>query len=197
MVELKHVGRVIATGRKCLVAFRTLPGDAYHCLIIPTESLSDSYHDALINLVQSTSGQDAMEFADVLTRTKFPDGSVMLAALHTQGKMIRVGTDAIEMTPTPQMSIKLSELNQLIAEQRGVAIDDLAVKSPLQTKELKDGDVEIQEVAEVKDISPPMNEENMTSEERASKFRSEADRLYKEAAKLRKMAEELDPTKKK
>ena len=52
------------------------------------------------------------------------------------------------------------------------------------------------EIVEVKDITPPKNEEHMTTEERAAKYRSEADRLYKEAAKLRKMALELDPKEK-
>ena len=196
--SLKHVGRVIATGRKCLVAYRTLPGDAYHCLIIPTENLVDEQHDALINLVSNPSGQSSYEFAEVLARSRFPDGSVMLAALHTQGRLIKVPTDTIEMTPTTQARIKLSELNQIIAEQRGVSVQDLALTDANKEDKLQDGKVEVQEITrEVKDISPKLGDENLTSDERASKLRSEADRLYKEAAKLRKEAEELSPTKKK
>lgn len=190
MVELKHVGRVKANGKKCLVAYRTLPGDAYHAVIIPTENLPDSYHDALIQLVESSAAQESYEFAEVLSRSNFPDGSIMLAALHTQGKMVRVPTADIEMIPTLTDKIGLDELNQLIAEQRGVAVDDLHLKP--QTEQA----VEVKEVATVKDISPPKNEENMTVEERARHYRSEADRLYKEAAKLRKMAVELDPKEK-
>lgn len=191
MVELKHVGRVKANGKKCLVAYRTLPGDAYHAVIIPTENLPDSYHDALIQLVESSAAQESYEFAEVLSRSNFPDGSIMLAALHTQGKMVRVPTADIEMIPTLSDKISLDELNQLIAEQRGVAVDDLHLKP--QTEQ---SNVEVKEVATVKDISPPKNEENMTVEERARHYRSEADRLYKEAAKLRKMAVELDPKEK-
>lgn len=195
MADLKHVGRVIATGRKCLVAYRTLPGDAYHCLIVPTENLADEQHDSIINLVSSPGGQDCYEFAEVLARARFPDGSIMLANLHANGKLIKVPTDAIEMIPNPNVRVKLSELNQIIAEQRGVSVQDLAMTD---TKEVKDGQVEVQEVTkEVKDISPTQGLENLTAEERASKLRSEADRLYKEAAKLRKEAEDLAPTKKK
>jgi hypothetical protein len=189
MVELKHVGRVKATGKKCLVAYRTLPGDAYHAVIIPTENLPDSYHDALIQLVESSSAQDSYEFADVLSRSNFPDGSTMLAALHTQGRMVRVPTSDINMTPTLSESISLDELNALIAEQRGVAIDDLHVQP-------QSSQTEVKEIVDVKDITPPKNEEHMTTEERAAKYRSEADRLYKEAAKLRKMALDLDPKEK-
>ncbi len=191
MVELKHVGRVKANGKKCLVAYRTLPGDAYHAVIIPTENLPDSYHDALIQLVESSAAQESYEFAEVLSRSNFPDGSIMLAALHTQGKMVRVPTADIEMIPTLSDKIGLDELNQLIAEQRGVAVDDLHLKPQTEQQ-----NVEVKEVATVKDISPPKNEENMTVEERARHYRSEADRLYKEAAKLRKMAVELDPKEK-
>lgn len=192
MVELKHVGRVKTTGKKCLVAYRTLPGDAYHAVIIPTENLPDNYHDALIQLVESSAAQESYELADILSRASFPDGSIMLAALHTQNRMIRISTADVDMTPTLSDRISLDELNALIAEQRGVSIDDLHVK-PENPTELK---TEVQEVAQVKDISPPKNEENMTVEERARHYRSEADRLYKEAAKLRKLALELDPKEK-
>jgi hypothetical protein len=211
-MELKHVGRVKATGRKCLVAYRTLPGDAYNCLIVPTENLADSQHDAIINLVNSTAGQDAYEFAEVMARTNFPDGSIMLANLHVNGKLIKVATDQIEMTPNTQFKISLAELNQIIAEQRGVSVQDLAVQPENQDKQ-EQKKVQVQEVGSAKDISPKAGEDvtktvserqeeaaalaSMTPEQKASKLRSDADRLYKEAAKLRKEAEDLSPTKKK
>ena len=195
MSNIKHVGRLLATGRKCIVAYRTLPGDAYNCLIISTENLSDSYHDALINLVESAAGQDAYEFAEVLARSQFPDGSTMLASLHTKGKLIKVPTDAIEMIPNSTTRILLSELNQLIAEQRGVPVDELSVKSESESESesvkpvpttTSDKSVQIDEPTEliVKNLSP---------EEQAKKYRSEADRLAKEAAKYRRLAEELSP----
>jgi hypothetical protein len=208
-MELKHVGRVVPTGRKCLVAYRTLPGDSSNCLIVPTEGLTDAQHDAIINLVNSTAGQDANEFAEVMARTNFPDGSIMLANLHVNGKLIKVPTGQIEMTPNTQMKILLSELNQIIADQRGVPVDNLAIT--LSSKEDKKS--EVREIASAKDISPKAGEDvtktvaerqeeadalaSMTPDQHASKLRSEADRLYKQAAVLRKEAEELSPTKKK
>lgn len=212
MADLKHVGRLVRTGRKVLVVFRTLPGDAYSCLVVQTESLEDSYHDALIQLVESPSGQSSNEFAEVLARGKFPDGSTMLPSLHAKGLLSKVPTDQIEMTPNFTTSIRLSELNQLIAEQRNVAVDDLAVKEDV--KEQKG--VEVQEIAQVKDLSPTakttsqsVNEgtetvavtindvSTMTPEQQAKHFRSEADRLAKQAAEMRRQAEALVPTVKK
>jgi len=198
MVSLKHVGRFVGNGRKCLVAYRTLPGDAYNCLVIPTEALDDRYHDALIQLVESNSAQTANEFAEVLARTTFPDGSIMLAALHTQGKLMRVATDQIEMIPNFQTKIKLDQLNVVIAEQMGVAVDDLSIKEDLKNQ--KRDDVEVVEVATVTEVPMPIVEENFDDlpvEQRATKLRGQADKLSKQAADLRRQAEALVPRKKK
>jgi hypothetical protein len=197
MVSLKHVGRFVSNGRKCLVAYRTLPGDAYNCLVIPTEALEDRYHDALIQLVESNAAQTANEFAEVLARSTFPDGSIMLASLHTQGKLLRVATDQIEMIPNFQTKIKLDQLNVVIAEQMGVAVDDLSIKEDLKNQ--KRDDVEIVEVATVTETPMPAVEENFDDlpvDQRASKLRGQADKLAKQAAELRRQAEALVPTKK-
>ena len=199
MAEIKHVGRIKATNKKCVVAFRTLPGDAHYCLILPTENLPDSYHDSIINLVESSAGQDAYEFGEAMARTNFPDGSIMLAALHTQGRFVKVPTDAIEMLPTPSVSILLSELNQVIAEQRGVPVDELSLKSSIpDAKEAKIEPVKETTNNVVKTTSSSVNETNaFTSVEEEAKFyRSQADKLAKEAAAMRRKAEDLVPTKK-
>jgi hypothetical protein len=205
MSEIKHVGRIKATNKKCLVAYRTLPGDAYSCLVIPTENLPDSYHDSLINLVESTAGQDSYEFAEALARTNFPDGSIMLSALHTQNRLVKVGTDQVEMQPTPAVSISLAELNQIIAEQRGIAVDGLTIQPerPAEPRTRELGEPSIAEPASAKTTSGSINDTeepvnlNLTPEQQAKEYRSKADKLAKEAAAFRRMAEDLVPTKKK
>jgi hypothetical protein len=115
----------------------------------------------------------------------------MLAALHTQGRLVKIPTSNVEMQPTPQVSILLSELNQIIAEQRGVAVDDLS---------LKDGNIDKKEETKTapvaKEVAPTASTEVLTDEALAKKYRSDADRLSKEAAELRRQAESLVPTKK-
>jgi hypothetical protein len=182
-----------------LVVFRTLPNDAFNCLVILTEHLHPSYHDALINLVESNAGQTAREFADILDRSVFSDGTKMLQSLHLQGMLSKMPTDQIEMTPNSSTRITLSELNQLIAESQGCSVQDLAIKDATKS--------EVTELAQVRDISPKQEivddavtlstEEPLSDEDLARKYRSDADRLAKEAASLRRMAEELVPTKKK
>lgn len=208
--NLKHVGRMLATKKRVLVAFRTLPGDAYNCLVIATENLPDDMHNAIINLVESPASQEAYEFAEALDRTQFPDGSRMLPNLHGTGRLIKVPTDQVEMVPSPGASILLSELNQIIAEQRGIAVDELHI-SPRDSKKAK---TEVKEVASVQELptetadiskttSASVNETYVaeetfaTPEAEAKFYRSQADKLAKQAAEMRRKAEELAPTKKK
>jgi hypothetical protein len=207
MAEIKHVGRVIPTKKKCIVAYRTLPGESGSCLIVPTENLPDSYHDAIINLVESNAGQTAYEFAEAMTRMTFPDGSIMLAALHTQGRLVKVPTNQIEMTPTTQTSILLSELNQIIAEQRGVTVGDLALRSTSAQKTEVAEVATVQEVPTTSDVtrttSASVNEPEVatpevfdSAESEAKHYRSQADKFAKQAAEMRRKAEDLVPTKK-
>jgi hypothetical protein len=203
MANLKHIGRMKATGRKVLVAYRTLPGESDSALIVQTENLSDDQHDLLIRLVESPAGQSSNEFAEVMARTQFSDGSIMLANLHVNGRLTKVKTSDVEMVPNQQVTISLDQLNQIIAEQKGISVNDLALGNKTT----------VQEVAEVTDISnlidpsiaaesqvaniPNANSAPLSDEDLAKKFRSDADRLSKEAAELRRQAEALAPTKKK
>lgn len=202
-MALKHIGRMIASKRKVVVAYRTLPGDAFSALVIPTESLSDENHDALLKIVESPAGQEAYELATVLARSSFPDGSRMLANLHVQGKLQKVSTSDVEMTPDLNTTLVLSELNQIIAEQKGVSIQDLAITDDANTE----NKTEVQDVASVNEVPQPEAlaesqvanvpvDQPLSDEDLARQFRSDADRLSKEAAALRRKAEELVPTKK-
>ena len=205
MQSLKHVGRIKATGKKVLIAYRTLPGDAYSALVVPTENMPDELHNAIINLVESPTAQESYEFAEALDRTQFPDGSRMLPHLHATGRLLKVGTEQIEMTPAIGVSVLLSELNQIIAEQRGIAVDDLCIKPG------SNDSVEVKEVAAVRNMptevadltkttSASVNETAVADPSdpvgTAKMYRSQADKLAKEAANFRRLAEELVPTKK-
>lgn len=199
MADIKHIGRIKDNGRKCIVVFRTLPGDAFSCLVIMTESLTDSYHDSLINLVESNAAQSNSELSEVLARAVFSDGSTMLPSLHAKQLFTKLPTSAVEMTPNSSVNILLSELNQMIAEQRGISVQDLALQPDVPNPA-----TEVKEVATAKDISPKtqsteplVDQSPLNDEDLAKKYRSDADRLSKEAAQLRRMAEELVPTKKK
>lgn len=184
MANLKHVGRMTVNKRRVVVAFRAVPGEPENCVVITTENLSADEHDTLIKAVESTAGQEANDFSQVMARTLLPDGRNMLAHFHKSGKMVKVPTNQVEMVPNRNTTIMLDQLNQLIAEQMGVTVEDLA------------GTTNNSESAPVVTESVATEHEVLTDEALAAKYRSDADRLFKEAKRLREEAEKLVPTKK-
>ena len=179
---------------RVVVAYRTLPGDPHSCLIVGVQGLGDSYHDTLMTVVESDSGQQANELADILASRRFPDGTVMLGFLHANGHLRKMPTNTVLMTPDTQTTIPLDQLNQIIADQKGVSIDDLAVNdgSEESQADAKNGTTK-------KSATKTTTTEAAVDDEPASptEMRSKADSLFKEAARLRKLADELDPPKSK
>lgn len=195
-MALKHVGRIVSNKRKVIVAYRVVPGDIDNCLVVQTENLDSGEHDALITAVESASGQSAYEFGEAMARTYLPDGRNMLAGFHTTGKLRKVPTNMVEMTPDNSTNILLSELNQLIADQKGVTIADLALKgADGETVQPKQETPTTDPVADY--AEPKADDGVITDEVLAAQYRSQADALFKEAKALREQAEELVPTKKK
>lgn len=195
---MKHVGKMKNNGARVCIVYRTLPNDPYNALVVGTGQLGDAYHDALMTVVQDQSGQQANELADILAVRKFPDGVFMLEWLHTKGHLKKVPTNNVLVTPAPNQSIQLDELNVLIAEQKGVSLEDLAISEGGRSSKKEDvskttsasvnaGDEQIVEQI-VKSSKPeePLN---------AAQLRSKADKLFKEAQQLRKQADALDPPK--
>lgn len=188
---MKHVGKMKNNAARVAVAYRTIPGDATSALVIGTTGLGDAYHDSLMALIESDTGQQANELADVLATRRFPDGTVMLSWLHAHGHLKKVPTNLVLMTQNSQSSIPLDELNQVIAEQKGVSIDELAVteEGKAKTKKEKNNSEEI--------VVPIEKTTTTDAPLTATEMRSKADKLFKEAQVLRKQADTLDPPKSK
>jgi hypothetical protein len=200
MKPLKHIGRMKNTGAKVLVVFRTLPGESNMALVLPVANLSDSYHDSIMTVVETDQAQDVFEFGEIMFTRTFPDGRPMLQAMQSDERLQKVPTDLVIMTPTTNDNVQLDQLNTLIAEQRNCSIDELYTFVSGAPKKVNDTIVE--DIAEVKDIAPsePLKaaENNVLSDKDIAKsYRSQADAMYKEAARLRKEADELDPPQKK
>lgn len=192
-MALKHIGRLEKTGRKVAVAFRTLPDDPESCLVVQTENLGDSEHDVLMNLVESNTGQNAEELADAMQRTQLTDGSTMLPSFHARGKLTKVATADVTMTPDNSTTVNLAELNKIIADQKGISISDLAVGGSSVTEVGSGGAVA---TPEVQAQAVAKTDEPLSDDDLAKNLRADADRLFKEATELRKQADELAPVKK-
>lgn len=194
MKTLKHIGKLKNTGAKVLVVFRTLPGESNQALVLPVAQLPDSYHDSIMALVESDQAQDCFEFGEIMFVRMFPDGRPMLQAMQADNRLVKMATDNILMTPTPLKEIRLDELNLLIAEQRNVSVDDLYT---LVKGAPKKTDTVVEDIVSITETPTNSSIEPLTDKDIAKGLRSQADALYKEAARLRREADELDPVIKK
>lgn len=200
---MKHVGKMKNNGARVAIVYRTLPGDVYSALVVGTTGLGDMYHDNLMSVIESVGGQEAVELSDIIAVRKFPDGNNMLEWLHINGHLKKVPTKGVLVTPDNKTSIPLDELNKLIAEQKGLpSVEDLnpapITDAPAETK-ANAASAYSGKVAEVVEAveTPKAESAKGGFELTPSEMRSRADTLFKEAQRLRKEADALDPPKKK
>jgi hypothetical protein len=193
MANIKHIGRLRSSKRRLAVPYRTIPGDPYSCLVVFIDTLSADEHDSLMRVLESSAGQSAYELAEIMHRSFLPDGRNMLNGFFKTGKLQKIATSDVEMVPDTRTALALNELNQLIATQRGVALEDLALKPENGAPVEKTAEPVVEPIAADTTV---VSDQPLSDEDIARKYRSDADRLSKEAANLRRMAEELVPTKK-
>jgi hypothetical protein len=117
--NLKHVGQLINTQKRCVVMFREIPDDESNCLIVDTDSLVDWMHDDVINAVESPGAQSSIDFSEFAQRRTMTDGTNMLQALHAKGLLQKQRSANVMMTPNRETQIRLDELNNLIRSQQG------------------------------------------------------------------------------
>lgn len=222
MSNTKHIGRLTTNNKRVVVAYRVIPNDPDNAIIIQTESLTAEENTSLNNLIASPAGQNSYELAEAMARTRLPDGSIMLARFHAHGKLMKISTNLIDMTPNNKDRINLKELNEMIAHNKGVSVADLAITSEsivTQNQNVADRTVNsnvarnstqqhnepvlnenLNKVSQNTDINNNMNTpslgEPLSDEELAVKYRADAASLLKEARRLKKEAEKLYPSKK-
>jgi hypothetical protein len=191
---MKHVGKMKNNAARVAVVYRTLPDESSNALVVGTNGLPDAYHDALMSVIESEAGQQANELADILATRRFPDGDVMLSWLHARGQLKKVPTNLVLMTPNTQTQIPLNDLNKMIADQKGITVEELAItdgsQSSAKSKKAAKEEIIVDDI--IVDAAP-VAEAPVT----AADLRSMADKLFKEAQNLRKKADEIEPPAKK
>lgn len=135
----KHAGTLNNTGVRVAVVFRKLPNDDTHCLIVETERLPDSYHDYLIQCLNSRESTETNDFYEVLNRRTFPDGMNCLTALHQRGFLRKEPVTNITMLPLPGQKVPLELINATIDKKideymkKQAGIPETATPSPVDT----------------------------------------------------------------
>ena len=194
----RHVGK--QGDRKVAVVFREVPGEAHMCLVVHTELLNQHIHDPLIQCIESDIGQNSEHLADALNRTHTKDGRIILQVLHAEGQLKKVQTSQILMTPSPNQSIRLNELNTILDEMK---LGESAVK---RLQEL-DNSRGMQDPADVvrrmrgnqNPVVPTgdlLGDASLAKQrlEQAQKMEREAKGLLAEAHRLTEEAKSLDPS---
>jgi hypothetical protein len=194
----RHVGK--HGDRKVAIVFREVPNEVHMCLVTYTETLNQHVHDPLIKCIESDIGQNSEHLADALNRSYAKDGRPILQVLHLEGQLKKVQTSQIVMTPSPNQTIRLDELNKILDEmQQG----ESAVK---RLQELDDSRG-MQDPADVvrrmrgnqNPVTPTgdlLGDASLAKQrlEQAQKMEREAKGLLAEAKRLTDEAKSLDPT---
>jgi hypothetical protein len=194
----RHVGK--QGDRKVAVVFREVPGEAHMCLVVHTELLNQHIHDPLIQCIESDIGQNSEHLADALNRTHTKDGRIILQVLHAEGQLKKVQTSQILMTPSPNQSIRLNELNTILDEMKQ---GESAVKR-LQELDNSRGMQDPADVvrrmrgnqAPVVPSGDLLGDASLAKQrlEQAQKMEREAKGLLAEAQRLTEEAKTLDPS---
>lgn len=130
--NLKHIGQIINTQRRCVVVFREIPDDIENCLVVDSDALPDWMHDDVMQAVESPAAQASANFYEYATRNIMSDGTTMLNRLHNNGLLRKQPTKNISMVPNRETSINLAELNKIIRQENG---DAPAVTETTETTE--------------------------------------------------------------
>ena len=196
MANIKHVGQIINTQRRCVVVFREVPDEPENCLIVDTDALQDWMHDDVINAVESPGAQASPNFYEYAQRSMFTDGSNMLQTMNARNLLQKVSTDNIMMTPNQTSQVKLSELNDIIREQSGgtpVVAPELMGEADMQGKDTSPvvtEAVEAEQSAPAPTVAPA--DGVMGDEDVAKGMISQAEYFEGEAKRLREEAYALD-----
>jgi hypothetical protein len=116
MSFLRHVGK--HNERKVAIIFREVPGEPHMCLVTYPDVLNRHVHDPLMKCIESDIGQSSENLADALNRTYTVEGRIILQALHAEGQLKKVNTEQVVVTPSPNVRIKLNELNKILDEMK-------------------------------------------------------------------------------
>ena len=111
---IKHIGK--HNNRKVIILYKKVPGEDHMCLVTYTDSLPGQLHDDIMKVLESPTGQAAKELSDALFRNMASDGRGILETLHKEGRIKKVPTGQVLVTPTSTSQVKLDELNKMLDE---------------------------------------------------------------------------------
>jgi hypothetical protein len=203
MSFLKHIGT--QGDRKVAILYRTVPNEDHMCLVIYPQVLPAPWHDTIMKVLESAMGQQSEPFADALHRSLLPDGRNILETLHSEKMIKKIRTSDVLVTPAPNASIRLDELNSMLSEMktgeaavRRMAENDAArglvepgVKRAAEAQYKESRQSTTPAAAADGALDDRTLAANMLAQ--ATRMEQEARGLVAEAARMKKEAEKLHP----
>lgn len=189
---LKHIGK--HNNKKIVLLYREVPEEDHMCLVVYSDLLPRMYHDSVMKVLESDSGQQSPNFSDVLFRNYMPDGRNCLEALHKDGLIKKIPTNQVLITPNMHSSVRLDELNTILNE---MAKGEDAVKKLRDLEDQKGLQVKnknrTREVGEPVSASVPIVESTgvLTDEDLAQQRLAQAEKMRADAARLLQEADTL------
>jgi len=110
----KHVGE--HNGKKVVIVQRHIPEEEWMASVVYTEIVPTHYHDDIMRVLESSEGQGADEFWQVLQRRVGSTGMNLLNAIATEGFLKKAPTNQIIVKPNSASNIRLDELNKLLMD---------------------------------------------------------------------------------
>lgn len=206
MPNIKHVGRIKNTNRKCVVVFREIYDergnvvDGDHCLVFETESLPDAEHQDLMRIIEGASAQSTGDVYNILNRERLGTGEIALRWLVRSGRLAKHATNNVVLTPDSSTQIGLNVINKIVKMQRTGA-SEAAINRVIQDDTdlpPRQASVTAQELSEASE-STALTEDSQSGDvlddATIAKDRiTQAELFEKQAAELRKQAYDLDPS---
>lgn len=194
MAFIKHVGK--HGDRRVAVLYRTVPDEEHMALVIYPDTLSVPFHDSVMRVIESAEGQQADTLSEVMHRSLLADGRPMLQTLHKEGKIKKIQTNQIVITPNASSHVRLDELNKIFD---GMAAGGEAAKNMAKIDEgagLVDPVEQRQNEAVVADTGADViTDESLAADmiAQSTQMANEAKALLAESDRLQKEAIQLNP----
>ena len=191
----KHVGQIVSTQQKVVVMFRQLPDDPEFCLVVDTDALNQDMHIDLMNEVEGPMAQQQVDFYKHADNHFFRDGSKILNRLHQEGKLIKIETNKVMMTPDNKTNIRLDDLNtQLGALEANPNMNEDQFNQQMNTSP---DAVTIGDEVKPPTVSQSNADDGVLDDFKLAKgYIAQADTMEAEAKRLRDQAYELIPKRK-
>jgi hypothetical protein len=138
--KIKHIGKMVDGGAPVAIIFRTVPGEPKNCLVVGPKFLDNNYQDTFMKALESAEGQSAFELGHHLMKSRFSDGVEILQFLHQNNFIKKMATEKImvSMGSGTNGEVLLDELNELIAKQKGITVDELSLLDQPKTETTAD-----------------------------------------------------------